>query len=105
MGPGDRCWAHDDTKQAARDAARKKGGHRSAALARIHRLVPPRLVSVYEQLEQALGEVHDGKLSASQAVAMASLARAMVSVLTAGELEERLRAVEAQAQERAGGRR
>src|SRR3954468_11625613 len=94
---GTRCFAHDETKRAERDAARKKGGHRSASLARIHRLVPPRLVTVYDQLEAALQEVHDGTLPPGQALAMAGLARAMVAVLQAGEVEERLRAVEQQA--------
>jgi hypothetical protein len=97
LGVGARCFAHDEAKRAARDAARKKGGHQSASLARVHRLVPPRLLDVFDVLEQALGEVHDGTLPPSQAMAMAALARAMVSVLTAGELEERMRRVEGRA--------
>ncbi len=58
-------------------------------------LVPPRLVSVYDALEAALTEVHDGRLDPKQASAMAALARAMVAVLTAGELEQRVRDIEA----------
>jgi hypothetical protein len=58
-------------------------------------LVPPRLTVVYERLEQALTEVHGGELDPKVAQAMASLARAMVNVLTAGELEERVRRLEA----------
>jgi hypothetical protein len=49
---------------------------------------------VYDILEKALEEVHGGKLESKQAQAMASLARAMVAVLTSGELEERLRDIE-----------
>ena len=46
-------------------------------------------------LEAALGEVYRGELDPRQAQAMASLAGAVVRVITAGELEERLRALEA----------
>jgi ribosomal protein S9 len=49
---------------------------------------------VYDKLETALSEVHEGGLKPQQASAMAALARAMVSVLTSGELEERLRDIE-----------
>ena len=88
------CFAHDPERQAARAAARRKGGRNSAKVIRLRGLIPPRLLPVYETLEAALQEVHDGKLDPRRAVAMASLARAMVAVLTAGELEERLRRLE-----------
>ena len=42
-------------------------------------------------------EVHDGELDPRQAQAMASLAGALVRVITSGELEERLRSLEAKA--------
>ena len=45
-------------------------------------------------LEDALGEVHRGELDPRAASAMASLAGALVRAMTAGELEERLRALE-----------
>ena len=88
------CFAHDPERQAARAASRRKGGRNSAKVIRLRGLIPPRLLPVYETLEAALQEVHDGKLDPRRAVAMASLARAMVAVLTAGELEERLRRLE-----------
>ena len=56
--------------------------------------MPPRLVPVWDLLEAALGQVHRGELDARQAQAMASLAGAMVRVLTAGEVEERVRRLE-----------
>jgi hypothetical protein len=62
---------------------------------RIKRLAPPALLDVYERLERALAETHNGNLSPRRAVAMASVARAMATVLQVGELEARLRAVEA----------
>jgi hypothetical protein len=49
---------------------------------------------VAERLERALNEVHDGELDPRAATAMASLAGALVRVITAGELEERLRRLE-----------
>jgi len=59
--------------------------------------MPPRLVPIYELLESALGEVHEGSLKAGQAIAMATLARALVAVLQAGEMEERVRQLEQRA--------
>ena len=61
--------------------------------------MPSGLVGVYDRLEKALGEVHDGKIDPRQASAMAAIARAMVNVLTAGELAERV----AQLEQRLGG--
>ena len=74
--------------------ARARGGKNSARAARLRRLVPPRLIPVYDRLEKALEEVHTGELESKQATAMAALARAMVAVLTSGELEERVRGLE-----------
>ena len=71
-----------------------KGGKNSARATRLRGLVPPRLMPVYDRLEKALEEVHGGEIESKQATAMAALARAMVAVLTSGELEERLREVE-----------
>ena len=47
-------------------------------------------------MEAALAEVHGGDLDPRRASAMASLAGGLVRVLTAGEIEERLRIVESQ---------
>src|SRR3954447_24829524 len=105
VGPDGYCFPHSPTRAAERAAVQGRGGAHRASVARLRRLCPPRLTSVYDALETALGEVHDGTLPASRALGMAALARALVAVLQAGELEQRLRAVEAQAQGRAGGRR
>lgn len=74
--------------------ARAKGGRNSATAARLEKLVPPRLVGLYDRLEAALDEVHGGALDPRVASAMASLAGAMVRVLTSGELEDRVRKLE-----------
>lgn len=93
--PSDRyCWAHSPTLAEARLAARKKGGHGSSKQSRLGKLMPPRLVPIFAKLETALDEVHDGTLEPRAASAMASLAGAIVRVLTSGELEERVRKLE-----------
>ena len=93
--PTPRIVGHTTQSTEQRVEARRKGGHHSAKVMRLRGLVPPPLTAVYERLEQALTEVHGGELDPKVAQAMASLARAMVNVLTAGELEERVRRLEA----------
>ena len=88
------CFSHSPAFEEKRLEARAKGGKNSARAARLQGLVPPRLMPVYDRLEKALEEVHGGEIESKQATAMAALARAMVAVLTSGELEERLREVE-----------
>ncbi len=88
------CMAHDPALANKRREAARLGGKGKARIARLGKLVPPRLIAVYDHLEEALGQVHKGELSPQQATAMASLAGAMVRVLTSGELEERVRRLE-----------
>jgi len=88
------CFSHSPALVTKRLEARARGGKNSARSARLRCLVPPRLMPVYDRLERALGEVHTGELESKQATAMAAIARAMVAVLTSGELEERVRSLE-----------
>jgi hypothetical protein len=97
------CFVHDPAQVAKRAAARQQGGYHRANVVRLRALVPPRLLGVYEQLEAALGEVHAGQLDPKVAGAMAAVARAMVSVLQAGEVEDRLRTLEARVKGRTHG--
>jgi hypothetical protein len=99
VGADGYCFAHSPSREQERQAVRRRGGANSATSARLHALVPPKLISVYERLELALDEVRSGAITPQQAQAMASLGRALVSVLTAGETEERLRALERKVQE------
>ena len=85
------CIGHDP---GALDA-RRKGGHATSRAERAGKLLPARLQPMVSLLEDALGEVHRGELDPRAASAMASLAGALVRTITAGELEERLRAREA----------
>jgi hypothetical protein len=84
------CIGHDP---GALDA-RRKGGHATSRAERAGKLLPARLQPMVSLLEYALGEVHRGELDPRAASAMASLAGALVRAMTAGELEERLRALE-----------
>lgn len=94
------CLAHSPALADKRRAAYARGGHNKARHVRLARLMPPRLVPVFEVLERALAEVHDGDLDPPRAQAMAAVAGALVRVLTSGELEGRLRRLEKGLQER-----
>jgi len=84
--------------------SRRKGGHATSGTERAGELLPARLQPVVSILEGALGEVHRGELDPRAASAMASLAGALVRAITAGELEERLRALEARGARATGGK-
>ena len=60
--------------------------------------MPARLRPVAILLETALEEVHAGTLDPRQATAMAFIAGALVRVITSGEMEERMRALEARSE-------
>ena len=90
------CIGHDPGALEAR----RKGGHATSRAERAGKLLPARLQPMVSLLEDALGEVHRGELDPRAASAMASLAGALVRTITAGELEERLRALE----DRGGGK-
>ncbi|MGH8936591.1 MAG: hypothetical protein ACRDXD_10090 [Acidimicrobiia bacterium] len=86
VGTNGWCFTHDPSRPEERREARRRGGKASAKVVRISRLAPPALLDVYERLERALTETHDGTLSPRRATAMASVARAMVTVLQVGDL-------------------
>ena len=54
------CFAHSPSRKAERDEARRRGGKNSAKVIRLRGLVPPRLTGIYDKLEAAFDEVHDG---------------------------------------------
>jgi hypothetical protein len=89
--PAGYCYFHDPSLAGQRRASRQKGGETAG---RVTRLRCSRLNYVYEKLLAVLDESSPEKFDHSRAVAMASLARAMVSFLEAGELEERVRILE-----------
>ena len=94
VSTGRYCFGHDPDLAAKRAEARRRGGANRANRVRLAKIMPVRLIPVWEQLEQALADVLDGRLEPRQASAAASLGRALVAVLQAGEFEERLRKLE-----------
>ncbi len=88
------CFAHDPGREQERAQDRAKGGRNKSNIIRMRNMSPPRLIPIYDRLELALQQVHDRSLSPAQAGAMAQLARALAALLQAGELEERLCALE-----------
>lgn len=102
VGESGYCFAHDPMLKERRAQVREQGGRHRSNVVRLRAVMPPRLVPVFDLLETAIAEVHEGKLQPRQAQAMGSLARAMVAVLTAGELEERVRRLESE-REASGG--
>ena len=89
------CGAHEPSGNTMLKAVAARNGpyHRSGN--KLIRMMPPRLRPVFEQLVVAMGDVYKGKITPSQATALAALATASVRVLMSGELEERLRALDA----------
>jgi hypothetical protein len=92
------CFQHDprrspaERRERARFAARQQRGKHSPQ--RLKRMLPPRLVDVYEKLEEAMGGLLEGSFPPTRATAMATVATAMVRVLERGEHEQMLRDLE-----------
>jgi hypothetical protein len=55
---------------------------------RVRRLASENLDDVVARLERAVAEVHEGKLDPQQAIAMASLAHALVETIELAKSEE-----------------
>jgi hypothetical protein len=72
------------------------GGAATSNRAKVARLLPRRLAPLVDGLEAAFYAVQSGALDASKGTAMAGIARAIVSVFSAGQLEETVRDIEAQ---------
>jgi hypothetical protein len=89
------CFTHDPDRANERQQARERGGSESSNVARLRKhLTPSQLGPLFSRLQEAVEQLHTGQLSPGRASAMASLARAMVAVLRAGEMEERIQAIE-----------
>lgn len=89
------CFSHDPERAEQRLAAREKGGRNRSNLQRAKASAPARLLPVYDALEAALEDVLAGSLPPARATAAATIGRALVSLLQAGELEEKVRRLEA----------
>ena len=96
--PG-RAWCswHDPQLDARRAEWRRRGGVSRSNRARATKALPADLMSMPElqgALCRALRRVESGELEPGRANAMAALARAITSVVEAGEVQDRLAALE-----------
>jgi hypothetical protein len=89
------CFAHDPDLEAERRVARERGGANSSNVQRLRRHVAGSVLgSVADVLETALTQTHMGAIPPARAQAMASLARALCTVLETGELVQRVEELE-----------
>lgn len=89
------CFAHDPDLEAERRIARERGGANSSNVKRLRRHVgPTSLGAIFDLLETALTQTHMGAIPPQRAQAMASLARALCTVMETGELVQRVEELE-----------
>ncbi len=87
-------WHHPDLR-TERDEWRRKGGAGRSNLSRADKRLPRSPRDVRDALLRALSAVEAGDLEPPKAQAMASLARAFVTVAESGELADRVASLEA----------
>jgi hypothetical protein len=77
-----------------RSGSRANGGHATRKGARALRLLPARLAPIFERMERVFLDLDRGEYDRRDAVAMATVAGVLLKIVQAGELEERVRAME-----------
>jgi hypothetical protein len=85
-----RCVFHSPQAQEGR----RKGGRATRTAERAYKMLPSRLEPVMAGLEKAFAEIAGGAPAFKRANALATLARAMIACVQAGELEDRMRQLE-----------
>ena len=95
---GGLCIGH----QPGAAAAHVKGGKATSSANRALKLLPSRLQPIVDTLEKVFYEVYEGNRSLKSATAMATVALAIGKLVLAGELEMRVRAIEAQMRQETG---
>ena len=94
-GPEGLCFAHSPALDSKHAEARIKGGRNRSNIVRAQKLMPAHLVPVFAMMEEVLADVyHDRMTDYKKAQTLALVARALVAIFTAGELEERVRTLE-----------
>ncbi|HEX9412228.1 MAG TPA: hypothetical protein VF916_01880 [Ktedonobacterales bacterium] len=78
------------------------GGKATSNANRSLKLLPARLVPIFERLLRVFEQLDAGEYDRQQATAMASVASVLIKVVNAGELEERMRVIERMASEVSG---
>lgn len=101
----EQCWFHSPNRAAERQAARAKGGRERSSVRRIKKSLPAEMGELYDRLAKALEAVEKGDMPTRRAATMATLARAMVAVLDAGQMSEKLERIEQLLIEEGQGRR
>ena len=93
------CWMHDPASAEGRREASRKGGTARSNKARAAKLVPDALTpdELAGLLSHLFKRVLIGETEPRIATACAALARVLMDLRSANELEERLSALEAQA--------
>jgi hypothetical protein len=94
------CLWHDPTAAAERSANARKGGQSRSNLARLKRALPTETLDfrdVQGVLGAVLRDLLAGTLDPPVANAAANVARAFAAIAQAGEMEDRLRELEARA--------
>ncbi|MDP9357795.1 MAG: hypothetical protein M3R02_21405 [Chloroflexota bacterium] len=99
--PSGWCYWHDLALEAERTEGRRKGGAARSNRARAKKRLPAESLTLQEVqglLSVALKGVLAGRIEPGIANASANVARAIAAVAQAGEIEERITALEAAAQ-------
>jgi hypothetical protein len=93
------CFAHSPALAEKRKEASKKGGANSSKAARLEKLMSPRFAPVSGMLQGVLEELKSNKMDPKTAQAIANVSRVLITVLTMGDLEERVRVLEEKREE------
>ncbi|MDP9370769.1 MAG: hypothetical protein M3Q03_21290 [Chloroflexota bacterium] len=99
--PSGWCYWHDPALEAERTEGRRKGGAARSNKARAKKALPAQALTLQELqgvLSFTLKATLAGKIEPGVANAVANVARTMTTVAQAGEIEERLRELEAAAE-------
>jgi hypothetical protein len=89
------CMWHSPALAAERATWRQRGGEGRSSLQRASKRLPKTLRDVQDALLRALSAVEAGDMEPPKAQALSSLARAVVAVNQAGDIERRITALEA----------
>jgi hypothetical protein len=91
------CWAHSPELRAKAIDAKRQGGRARSNAARAKKQMSVDLQTIVKMVESSMAGVYKGTLTPPQGQALASLAGAWVRLHEHGELEARLRDLEARA--------
>jgi hypothetical protein len=93
------CFAHSPALTEKRKEASKRGGVNSSKAERLKRLTVSRFTPVSDMLQSVLEELNAKKMDPKTAQAIANVSRVLITVLTSGELDERVRVLEEKREE------